>query len=374
MQPPRQRRFHKSAPWIFRGAIAVTILALIVTTQLDASRRAAKISAPGAVIVAPFTGFGGYNWSGKVSTIGAQWRVPKIAGTSQPGYASTWIGVQNGVNNQFVQVGVIENDFGEGPDQYQAFWSDLAVGFSPQTFGEVFPGDMVSVSMVRSDRGWSLRLVDKSRNLSGKSFVDMSRGTPFTQGEWIQEDPSPSTNTSQDLPYPQISDVEFQDLQVNGEAPKLSLNDGQVLIASDGTIRVPTSIRDDTFSLTAPTGAARQYLNDEQSIDAALSQFDERLASWNTASVTKETSVATAMSAALKANVQALTSQTWPAASRVAIAHLIQSDRIQLHNLKSWSEDGYVTKGLAFTLFQQELNRNSVLVDALRTTLGLPPL
>src|SRR5579863_1766322 len=117
MNPPARPRFRKSAPWIFRTVIALTVLALIISTQLNASRRAAKIAAPGAVIVAPFTGFGGYNWFGTVTDLGAQWRVPTISSTSSPGYASTWIGVQNGVNNQFVQVGVTENDFGEGPDQ-----------------------------------------------------------------------------------------------------------------------------------------------------------------------------------------------------------------------------------------------------------------
>src|SRR5580700_6971360 len=256
MQPPGRSRLRKSAPWLFRGAIAVAVLALIVSTQLSASRRNAKIAAPGAVIVAPITGFGGYNWYGKVSNISAQWRVPAISSSSKAGYASTWIGVQNEVNNQFVQIGVTENYYGDGPVQYQAFWSDLAEGFSPQNFGDVSPGDLVSVSMVRSNRGWALDFVDKSRHLKGKRFVKLSQSVPFTQGEWIQEDPSPSTNTAQDLPYPHISNVAFQGLRVNGVAPKLNTSDGQVLIASDGTIRVPSAFRHDSFSLTAPTGAA----------------------------------------------------------------------------------------------------------------------
>jgi hypothetical protein len=374
MQPPGRSRFRKLAPWLFRGAIAVAVLALIITTQLDASRRNANIAAPGAVIVAPITGFGGYNWFGKVSDISAQWRVPTITSTSKAGYASTWIGVQNEVNNQFVQIGVTENDYADGTSQYQAFWSDLAEGFSPQNFGDVSPGDLVSVSMVRSSRGWTLDFVDTSRHLNGTRFVKMSQSVPFTQGEWIQEDPSPSTNTAQDLPYPQISDTVFEGLRVNGDAPKLNMSDGQVLIASSGTIRVPTAYHDDSFSLVAPIGAARQYLNDEQSLDVALSQFNLQLASWNKASVSKETAVAQSLSNALRSGVTSLSSQTWPASSRVAVRRLVQSERSQLNDLHSWSHDDYNTQGLAFTHFQQQFNRSSNLVDDLRISLGLPPV
>jgi peptidase A4-like protein len=374
MQPPGRSRLRKSAPWLFRGAIAVAVLALIVSTQLSASRRNAKIAAPGAVIVAPITGFGGYNWYGKVSNISAQWRVPAISSSSKAGYASTWIGVQNELNNQFVQIGVTENYYGDGPVQYQAFWSDLAEGFSPQNFGDVSPGDLVSVSMTRSNRGWALDFVDKSRHLNGKRFVKLSESVPFTQGEWIQEDPSPSTNTAQDLPYPTIANVAFQGLRVNGAAPKLNTSDGQVLIASDGTIRVPSAFRDDSFGLTAPTGAAAQYLSDEQSLDAALSEFNLQLTSFNSASVSKESAVASSLSDALKADVKSLSTQSWPAPSRVAVRRLVQNDRNQLSDLKSWEEDDYNTQGLAFTQFQQQFNRSSNLVDDLRITLGLPPL
>jgi hypothetical protein len=373
MQPPGRSRLRRLAPWLFRGAIAVAVLALIVTTQLNASRRNAKIAAPGAVIVAPITGFGGYNWFGKISDISAQWRVPTISSTSKAGYASTWIGVQNEVNNQFVQIGVTENYYGDGPAQYQAFWSDLAEGFSPQNFGDVSPGDLVSVSMVRSTRGWALDFVDKSRHLNGKRFVKLSQSVPFTQGEWIQEDPSPSTNTAQDLPYPDISDVTFQKLQVNGDAPKLGMSDGQVLIASDGTIRVPSAYRDDSFSLAAPTGAAGQYLSDEQSLDAALSEFNLQLATWNSASASKEAGVASSLSNALKSDVTSLSSQTWPASSSAAVRRLIQSDRTQLDDLKAWSRDGYNAQGPAFRQFQKQFNRSSNLVDDLRLSLRLPP-
>ena len=349
------------------------VLALIVSTQLSASRRNAAISAPGAVIVAPITGFGGYNWYGKVSDISAQWRVPTISSTSRAGYASTWIGVQNEVNNQFVQIGVTENDYGDGPDQYEAFWSDLAVGFSPQNFGAVSAGDQVSVSMIRKRRGWALKFDDTTGHLHGKRFVKLSKGVPFTQGEWIQEDPSPSTVSAQDLPYPQISNVAFQNLRVNGDAPKLNMSDGQVLIASGGTIRVPSRYHDDSFGLTAPTGVPRQYLSDERSLDSALSQFNLELTSSKTASVSKETAVALSLSRALKSDVQSLSSQTWPASSRVAIRRLVQSDRKQLSDITSWSEDDYRTQGPAFTTFQQQFNRSSNLVDVLRTTLRLPP-
>jgi hypothetical protein len=374
MQPPGHSHFRKYAPWLFWGAVAVAVLAVIVATQLTASRRAAKIAAPGAHIVVPFTGFGGYNWSGRIANIAAQWSVPRIASDSPLGGGATWIGVQNDVNNQFVQVGIEENDFGDGPNQYQAFWSDLQVGFSPQNFGEVYPGDVISVSMTRSDRGWSLRFDDLSRKLKGKVFVKLAPSVPFTQGEWIQEDPTSSTDTSQDLPYPHLSTVAFQDLKVNNQTPVLNLRDGQVLIASDGTIGVPTPIVADSFSLVAPSGDELQYLDDEQNLDAALNKFDVQLAAWNAASVATKASDATTLSQALISDARALASQRWPASSRSAVAQLIQSVRTQLNYLTSWSIAHYDTRGIAFSRFQLELNRNVRLADALRATLGLPPL
>jgi hypothetical protein len=374
MNPPGHIRFHKYAPWVFRGAVVIAVLAVIITTQLNASHRAAKIAAPGAHIVVPFTGFGGYNWTGKVTTIGAQWSVPTIARDSSFGGAATWIGVQNSVNNQFVQIGIDENDFGDGPDQYQAFWSDLQVGFSPQTFGDVYPGDVIAVSMSRTDKGWSLRFADLTRKLKGKAFVRLPSSVPFTQGEWIQEDPTASTDTSQDLPYPELSTVTFRDLTVNERSPVLNRDDGQVLISSGATISVPTPFLNDAFSLTAPTGDALRYLDDEQHLDSALNQFDVQLAAWNTTSVAKESTDVSSLSAALKVDANALASQSWPSESRSPVAQLIQSDRMQLKNLTSWSIDDYDTHGVAFAKFQLELDRNVNQADALRSTLGLPPL
>ncbi len=374
MNAPIRRPLHKYGPWIFRGAIAIAVLTLIVITQLNASHRAAKIAAPGAHIVVPFTGFGGYNWSGKVTTIGAQWSVPKIASGSQLGGAATWIGVQNSVNNQFVQIGVDENDFGGGPVQYQAFWSDLQVGFSPKPFGEVYPGDVISVSMARSTRGWSLRFADLTQRLKGSAFVKMPPSVPFTQGEWIQEDPTDSTNTSEDIPYPELSTVTFQSLKVNGAAPTLNLKDGQVLVSSDGTISVPTPLVNDAFSLAPPRGVARQYLDDEQQFDDSLNEFDVELTSWTTAPIAKKSSVATSLAASLKSDAEDLSSQQWPTSSQSAIAQLIRSDRDQLSNITLWSRDDYNTGGDAFRRFQHELNRSFILTDALRSTLGLPPL
>jgi hypothetical protein len=371
---PGRRRSHKFAPWLFRAAIAIAVLTLIVITQLNASHRAAKIAAPGAQIVVPFTGFGGYNWTGTVRTIAAQWRVPTIASGSALGGAATWIGVQNSVNNQFVQIGIDENDFGNGPVQYQAFWSDLQVGFSPKPFGEVYPDDVISVSMSRSSKGWSLQFADLTRQLKGKAFVALPSSVPFTQGEWIQEDPTDSTNTSQDIPYPEIGAVTFDDLKVNGSTPALNSSDGQVLIASNGAVSVPTPVVNDSFALVAPTGVARQYLDDEQSFDAALNQFDVQLAAWQTTSAATKSTDAATLSAALIVDATALASQKWPMTSGPDVARLVQSDRLQLKSLTAWSKDSYSTNSAAFSVLQIEQNRNQQLIDALRSTLALPPL
>jgi hypothetical protein len=228
--------------------------------------------------------------------------------------------------------------------------------------------------MSRTKKGWSLHFADLTRKLKGKAFVQMSRSVPFTQGEWIQEDPTSSTNTSQDIPYPQLSTLTFDHLMVNGVAPALNLRDGQVLISSGGSINVPTPVVNDAFSLRAPSGAALQYLDDEQHLDAALNQFDVDLATWHTTAASKQSSEAASFSDAVASDADDLASQKWPTTSRKAIADLIQSDRLQLKNLTSWKKDQFNTRAASFATFQLERIRNDSLTDNLRATLNLPPL
>jgi hypothetical protein len=327
------------------------------------------------VLVAPFTGFGGYQESGTVTSIGAQWRVPTISRDSVPGDAATWIGSQNTTNNQLIQVGVIETYTLGETVRYEAFWSDLAVGYAAQTFGEVGPGDVVSVSMTRDNSGWTLRLVDKSRHLTGRKFITFPERTPFTVGEWVQEDPSPAgVSVAKDVPYPTLSNVSFQDLTFNGKVPRLGLDNGSVLITSDGFVRVPSAVVDGAFTLTAPTGNRRQYLGDEQKLDVALSGFDAQLQSWRSTSPTMRATVMKSMYDAFAFDATTLSAQAWPPSSRTAVTRLVQSDRRQETNLTAWASEGYATNAQSFSKFQDELTRNVSLVDSLRTTLRLPPI
>jgi len=202
----------------------------------------------------PQTGFGGYQWSGGVYQVSSNWRVPTIAPDSTPGAAATWIGAQDIASSRFIQVGVFEQCVAASTFVYRAFWSDANVKFIPQWIGDVQASDLVSASLVRSGRGWTVRLSDPAAKLAFSTAVAYRAGASFSTGEWIQEDPSPSTAASKDVPYPVMSDVTFQRLEVDGQAPRLSVFNALKLTPTGGGVRVPTSVRNDSFTFSAPTG------------------------------------------------------------------------------------------------------------------------
>jgi hypothetical protein len=246
-----------------RGRVArrVTLAGLVLVTGVvfggrllsNRSPRPNDIRASSPTYSFPQTGFGGYQWSGSVNQISATWRVPTIVPGSPSGAAATWIGAQASTSDRFIQVGVFEQCSGPSSVSYRAFWSDTTLKFIPQWIGYVAATDSMTASLVRTGRGWTVRLADTAAKLTYTTQIDYGVGSSFTTGEWIQEDPSPSAGAVKDVPYPDMNNVTFQHLQVNGQAPRPSLFSGLTLSPAGGAVRTPTSVRNDsfTFSLAA---------------------------------------------------------------------------------------------------------------------------
>ena len=66
--------------------------------------------------------------------------------------------------------------------------------------------------------------------------------------------------TATDLPYPTMSTVTFEQLEVNNRVPRLSRTDARVLFRSNGGYLVPTSVHADSFTFHQATGLAQEYL------------------------------------------------------------------------------------------------------------------
>jgi hypothetical protein len=167
--------------------------------------------------------FAGYLWSGRVSSIDASWRVPRILSGSPAGGAATWIGAQRTDGpGPFIQIGTNENRATvalETSNYYYAFWSDPKVHFAPQSLGRVDPGDYVSASMVLAAGAWHLHLTDHTRHFSYAYSTSQEASSQFGVAEWLEEDPT-SSDTNKVIPYPRLTTVSFQQLVVNGAPPQ----------------------------------------------------------------------------------------------------------------------------------------------------------
>jgi Peptidase A4 family len=323
----------------------------------------------------PATGFGGYSVTGTVHAISASWRVPKILRGSKFGIAATWIGVQN-ASRDFIQIGVNELSYSAGRAGYELFWSDTAKNFHPQSLGSVSGGQLLNVSMTQDKSGWRLRLRSGTKKLYEliSKQIDYDPGAAFTRSEWIQENPAPSMIAARDSPYPKIANATFQDVKVNGRVPHLTLSDGQVLIASNGAIRVPTSFQNDSFSFYAPTGPAKQYLGDARRLDAGASEFDAAEVTWSSTSVPARRHDVNDFIDDLELNVTLFGSQNWPSAARAPIKELDALTKQQITLFETWSRTSMRMSSPIYLKYLAKLPEHDLLVDQIRGSLGLPPL
>jgi Peptidase A4 family len=322
----------------------------------------------------PSTGFGGYRWwGGDVSQISAQWRVPTISENSAAGSASTWIGAQNSNGGPpFIQLGTIENlDASMGPN-FEAFWSDTAVGFHPKPLIPVEPGDLVSAQMVDGAKGWTLTIRDFTRSMSQKITIGYGVGKQFTQGEWLQEDPTMGDVVTRDLPYPTISDTQFSSLLLNHAPPKLTLKNAQVLMADGGAIRVPSSVIADGFTYAAPQGAAREYLEGARTLDMSIATFQVGLLRWQKERHTQKEAIATGVAKAYGVFATNLSADAFPMAARASTKLLATRNRQIQKDFQAWQASGYSLGTGAFENLYRDMQLRPIATNV-RSALGLPP-
>jgi hypothetical protein len=331
------------------------------------------VGSKGDISVAPLTGFGGYNLQTTVRQIGARWLVPTISATSTAGVAATWVGAQNLVDSHFIQLGILEICSKTGAISYQAFWSDTAENFVPQTLGTVRSNDEVTASMARNKQGWELDFRDKTSGFSVIKQVVYAAGATFSQAEWLQEDPSPSDIAARDVPYPEMSNVKFERLRVNGAAPSLKLSDGATLITSNGVLRVPTRVRDDSFTFVQPVGPAAQYLSDAKVLDAEVSSFDADRARWKSISKRSKRDDVHELEGLYLFFATEMTAQGWPESTRKDVLELTKELRQYVSDFSGWAASGFKDTGKEFEAIKKVALRENRTVDELRAGLGLPP-
>lgn len=356
------------------GATAILIACLFVVGMTPNARASSQNPSPGDLhFPAPQSGFGGYNWLGKVKRIGAQWKVPAIYKNSRAGDAATWIGAQNDNGNDFIQLGTLENLDLTGSLEYQAFWSDSAVNFVPQVLGEIKAGDTVVVQMTRKGFGWDLQLQDRASALKVNRQIDYGFEDKFNLGEWIQENPSSSYNGLPVLPYPGMNNITFQDLSVNGAAPRLGLDDALVLITSNTRYRVPTPVHNDEFSLELPSAVQLQFLNAMRPSDLEAIVFANEFSRWAKTPTSQRAASVSTFTAALRLTTKTIAHDIWPSSSHTAVQRYLGACDTELKLLKTWSDTSSPLKGSTFEKWSASELAREYLADGVRQSLGLPP-
>jgi hypothetical protein len=286
--------------------------------------------------------FAGYDWIGPVSTVAAEWRVPKITllNTSD---SSTWIGVQSPTGG-FVQIGTTEDStpaldaFNGGSAVDQGFWSDDTVEFHPQRFDRsgvfdqhVRAGDLISASIAEVSGGWRLRLHDARSGLSFDQTIPMTT-SDFNETEWYQEDPT-NTDTNEPLPYPRLSSVMFTHLSINGEWPVLGFEDAVWMSVPHRDFRV-SGLRNDSFEVEPIRfdQAQAQFLAARAPYEDAARRFDNIENTWRVHPPGPAAALKTLapFQAAERHYDQTLISHTWTGVSSAEVAALIRSNRLDL--------------------------------------------
>lgn len=228
---PRQRRSSMRV-------IAVVVVAVV------ALRLTGVIGDSGT----PTSAFGGYSWCCGATSISARWAVPAmVTDTAQTQSAATWIGVQDEEGTPFIQVGT--QDFNDSIfHSYEAFWSDVAVGFHPQDLGVVDAGDRIAASLAQHGPMWTVTIDDTTRHWSTTIHVHYGTGAPLQVAEWFQEDPTASKASGTLVAYARTTTVRFARVKVNGATPSTDAL-VQVVMSVPKVTLTPTPFTRDGFSL-----------------------------------------------------------------------------------------------------------------------------
>jgi len=322
----------------------------------------------------PFTGFGGYSWYGTTISISAQWVVPAILNNEQGVSASTWIGAQSSSNDAFLQIGITEQRFTPGPAAYEAFWSDTALRFEAQSIRAVGTNDTISASMTQTPTDWILRIDDLTENWSQTIRTHFAEHTHFVQGQWLQEDPPPSLNSAQDLPYPVTTIVRFSDVKIDSRIPTLPYDNAQALSGFGGVFLVPTVFSDDAFALPSAQGAAKQYLSDAARFDSDLYRIDIGLAaSHEPLSLGQRRRAAGQVVLAFSGFNAVILRQSWPASGEADIQQLVRSDELVVDDYRAAAKASFKDSASLGRKVLLDYERFHMNVDTTRAQLGLPP-
>jgi hypothetical protein len=247
-----------------------------------------------------------------------------LLGGSPYATAATWIGA-GASSGAFVQVGTQEDAggvsgpiAGSAPPPYYVFWSDATHrGMPMPLIWTVNHGDLVRARMVRTTHGWVISVRDVTTRQSATVTSSDGLGATFNSADWTQEDPECSGPPVHSCPYPKLSSVRLQRLELNGTEPAYAALYSLWLSLPGGVNLAPTPLVGDQFSLR-PAKVSRlgeRYLRDVTPDDLAQFALQSQMTHWTAATSSPQAARQAAVVAhAANTSSQLLTTQRWPAA------------------------------------------------------------
>jgi Peptidase A4 family len=364
--------------------VAVATLALFLAGCSTADR--SEPNRPAAVSL--FGPFAGYVWHGPVRQVSAVIVVPRIRDQSPPGTAGTWIGAEapapgsTALSSPFFQVGVnemrIQGSFARkygriaDGDYYYAFWSSAKLGFHPRSLFQVTPGDPVRLSMTLVEGRWRIVAKDEKSGKARSFTVPAGGGTYFNQAIWQQEDVSGSSYAQ--LPYPDLSDPKFTNLEVNAAKPRARALHVSWMSADVRTFG-PSPARADSF-VVQPVRLSAASLHYQQTIraedDPAIA-FDHDLEIW-----TREThprtirTVSAGFARLLQHQVADFRSYGWPRNIRKLTTQLAVAIQSEQQSVLRLGGSPYLGLRPAMAAYRRSAVRVNVVDLRIKSLLGLP--
>lgn len=311
---------------IVAAVVAVVSVAAVAVSSVAASERP-LVRRP----VWSFGAFAGYQWSGRVTAMHAQWVVPRIESSVSHAAASTWIGTEApGSTEQapFIQVGTQEQ---QNAPRYTAFWSDTLHGFHPQVLFNVAAGDTIAASLHVSGGRARIVIVDLTSGAHDSFATPDEAAAAFNNAQWLQEDET-DLRTNSPLPYPQLATTRFSDLTVNESAPQpdrlsprwMSLPSREAL----GPSRTGDSFVVHRMELSP---AAERFLLLAVTYGAAVKAFRRDLRQWNPSTPVRLTRLETTdVADATRVFIGGLTPVRWSLRAQPLVSQLIHALRHRL--------------------------------------------
>jgi hypothetical protein len=324
--------------------------------------------------------FAGYDWTGTVHSVHADWTVPRVTAATPAGQAAAWVGAEAPGRNghaPFVQVGVHEGNTagppGTPPVFYYAFYSTTKLGFTPKLLFEVQPGDVVSATLRRTGRRWHVEIEDLTSGRHRSLTTTEGAGHTFNEAQINQEDVTDS-RTGHPYPYPSLSALRFSAVSVNGRAPAAGRLDTTWLTEAVGYL-APGPLRHRSFALAhvSMSRAAYRYLRAIAAQDAAETGGMPPLARWaNGGAAEPAFADARHLAAVLHRTTLGLSATRWPPAARRPIA-AVRADAgrlvVLLGGIRDVPDEERITWAQQFFSLVSTLGRQG---QAARAALGLP--